>query len=305
MRTLPPLIAVDWGSTRFRAKLVCDGAVAASVETDDGIRNRRGRDFDAILASSCAPWKIAHPEARVLASGMIGAREGWKEAPYVSLPGGWDDVAAHLVRVPSPTFGEVFLVPGARWDDPSTGQTDVMRGEETQALGRLASLPGAAVALCLPGTHSKWILGDEGRLVAFRTWLTGEAYDLLTSRDSLIAGDGTPASADSPAFRSGMEAADGPGGLLHHLFLARTGMLTGRITASEVRSFVSGVLIGHELREAVAFAAGRPIHVLGDSPAARALSAALRVRGIGHATDSSDVHLAGLLGIAARVSGWR
>jgi 2-dehydro-3-deoxygalactonokinase len=308
MNPLPPLIAVDWGSTRLRAKLVLDGAVAGTVLTDDGIRNRSGRDFESILTAACGPWKRAHPEARVLASGMVGAREGWREAPYVPAPCGLEDVAARLVSVPSPTFGEVLLVPGARWDDPATGQTDVMRGEETQALGRLAVLrDDDPVVLCLPGTHSKWVLGERRRLRSFRTWLTGEAYELLTARDSLISGDGTPACPENPAFRDGVAATDAPGGLLHHLFLARTRMLSGRIAPSETRSFVSGVLVGHEIREALAFADRRPIHLVGDSPAVRAVSAALRFRDIPFSADpAADDHLAGLAGIAEiRFSGSR
>ena len=297
MKISPPLIAVDWGSTHFRAKLFVDGQIIASVSSPDGIRHREGRDCDAILALHCGAWKHTHPDARVLMSGMIGAREGWVEAPYVTAPCGLADLAAAIVAVPSATFSEVFIVPGVRCDDPDTNTTDVMRGEETQIAGLLDSLPGGGAVICLPGTHSKWVMCQEGAIHRFRTWLTGEAYERLT-RESLISGDGTPAEPESEAFARGLDESDLPGGLLHHLFLGRTHLLAGRLDASEVRSYVSGLLIGHELREALTFAPDLPIHLIGDSPAATAMRSALGLLGVPHVQIHEDVHLSGLIAIA-------
>lgn len=296
-----PLLAVDWGSTHLRAKLVVAGEVVASSASPDGIRHLAGRDCDTVLAGHCAAWKKTHPEALVLVSGMAGAREGWSEVPYVAAPCGIGDLASGIVSVSSDVFGEVLLLPGVRYDDPATGTVDVMRGEETQVAGLLSDLPPEGAVLCLPGTHSKWVVCRDGRIESFRTWLTGEAYERLT-RDSLIGGDGTPAEPVSPAFRLGLDAADGPGGLLHQLFLARTGMLAGKFEASEVRSFVSGLLIGHEIREAHRFAGGLPLHLVGDSPAAAATAAGLRHLGLSYRHGiGDDVHLFGLLAIAERI----
>ncbi len=301
-RSGSPCLAVDWGSTHLRAKLVVDGEVVASVSSPDGIRHLAGRDCEAVLAEHCAAWKKTHPDALVLVSGMAGAREGWREVPYVAAPCGLDDLAAGIVAIPSPTFGEVLVVPGVRYDDPGTGTADVMRGEETQAMGLLPDLPTGGAVLCLPGTHSKWAVCRGGRIESFRTWLTGEAYERLT-RDSLVGGDGTPAGPESAAFRLGLDASAGPGGLLHQIFLARTGMLTGRLDASEVRSFVSGLLVGHEIREAVRFAPGLPIHLVGDSPAATATAVGLTHAGLPFQHGVGDVHLAGILAISERMAG--
>lgn len=296
MKSSPPLIAVDWGSTHFRAKLVVDGLVAATTSAPDGIRHRDGRDCDSILALHCAAWKHTHPDARVLLSGMIGAREGWVEAPYVNAPCTIPGLAAAAVAVPSATFGEVSIVPGVRIDDPDKTTTDVMRGEETQIAGLLGSLPREGAVVCLPGTHSKWVICQDGAIRGFRTWLTGEAYERLT-RESLISGDGTPADPGSGAFARGLEASGSPGGLLHQLFLGRTHMLAGRLAPSEVRSFISGLLVGHELREALDFAADLPVHLVGDSPAAAATGSALGLLGIPHVQVLEDVHLEGLKAI--------
>ncbi len=292
-----PIIAVDWGSTHLRAKLLLpDGTVAANAASSEGIRHLGGRDCDGILATLCGAWKEAHPDAKVVMSGMIGSREGWCEAPYVFSPCGLADLAGGTIRVPSGTFGEVIIIPGVRRDDPETKTTDVMRGEETQAAGMFALLPDSGATLCLPGTHSKWIRCQDEKIESFRTWLTGEAYDRLT-RDSLISGDGSPADPGSPAFSLGLEQAKGPGGLLHQLFLGRTGMLTGRFGPGEVRSFVSGLLIGHEIREASLFSAELPVWLIGDTPAAEATAAGLQYFGIAHDRFTGDAHLEGIMAI--------
>lgn len=291
----PPLIAVDWGSTNFRARLVAGGELLASLESPDGIRHREGRDFASILESHCAAWKKVHPDARVLMSGMIGSREGWVEVPYVSTPASIGDLAAGIVTLDNTVFGPIGIVPGVRHDDDS-GPSDVMRGEETQVAGRLDQLPAAGATLCLPGTHSKWIHCRDGRIGRFRTWLTGEAFDLLT-KGSLIAGSGGTADAESDAFVRGLELSGGGGGLLHHLFLGRTEMLTGRVAAAELRSLISGLLIGHEIRAARDFASHDPIFLVGESPAARATAAGLRHLGVAFTELFDDGHLRGLTAI--------
>jgi len=294
----PDLIAVDWGSTHFRAKLVVAGRVAASTSSADGIRHLAGRSCEEILLHHCAAWTHTHPGAAILVSGMAGAREGWLEVPYVMAPCSLAEIAAGVVRAPGDRIGEARIVPGVRCDDPGLPTTDVMRGEETQLAGIIPALPASGATVCLPGTHSKWVSVREGRIESFRTWLTGEAYERLT-RDSLISGDGTPADPSSAAFRLGVEQSGLPGGCLHHLFLGRTHLLSGRIGPPEVRSFVSGVLVGHEIREAARFAADRPVRLVGDSPAGEATAAGLSLLGIPFERSTGDLHLAGLLAIAA------
>ncbi|MCB1204437.1 MAG: 2-dehydro-3-deoxygalactonokinase [Verrucomicrobiae bacterium] len=300
----PALIAVDWGSTHFRAKLIVAGKVVASTASADGIRHLGGRKCEEILASHCAAWSHTHPNPEVLMSGMVGAREGWVEVPYVPAPCGLANLAAATVSVPSESFERVLIVPGVRNDETGMPATDVMRGEETQIAGLLTSLPREGAVVCLPGTHSKWVICQDGEIRSFRTWLTGEAYERLT-RESLISGDGTPADPGSPAFAKGLEASGAPGGLLHQLFLGRTHMLAGRLSPPDVRSFASGLLVGHELREAIDFAADLPVHLVGDSPAAEATAAALNHLGIPHVQILEDAHLNGIQAVARSVIGDR
>jgi len=292
-----PLIAIDWGSTNLRGSLIIDGRPSDTFESSDGIRNRAGRDFDDLLTTACGPWKKENPDARIIMSGMIGSREGWHEVPYVTAPAGINDLAAGVVAVTSRTFGEILIVPGVRWDNPDTGTTDVMRGEEAQIAGLLSRLPDEGSAVCLPGTHSKWVHCRDGRIDSFRTFLTGEAYDLLTM-GSLIAGTGGAAEPENPAFSRGLELSGMAGGILHHLFLARTEMLTGRIAPVALRSLVSGLIIGHEVREARLFSPDGTVNLVGQSPAASATAKALEWFGIAFERVAGDPHLAGILAIA-------
>lgn len=296
------LIAVDWGSTHLRAKLVVDGEVCASAHSADGIRNLGGRDCATILESLCGDWKRIYPGAQVIASGMVGAREGWIEAPYVQAPCELGDLVTGLVTISTTTFGEISIVPGVRIDDEACGLTDVMRGEETQIAGLLSELAAEEAVVCLPGTHSKWVLCRQGRIEDFRTWFTGEAYELLT-HGSLVSGDGSPAVVGSPAFLRGMDSVEALGGLLRQIFLGRTHMLAGRLAPHEIRSYISGLLLAHELREGLAYASGLPLLIVGDSPSAEAVSIALEHRGAAFRRITRDVHLDGIRAIHAHRQG--
>lgn len=295
-----PLLLIDWGSTNLRARLVIDSHVVGARESADGIRSCRGRDFDDILTSLCGDWKATHPDLRVIMSGMIGSREGWVEAPYAAAPAGVRDLAKLVTAVTSRTFGTIHLLPGVRSDNPDSNTVDVMRGEETQVAGLLTDLPHDGATVCLPGTHSKWVHCRDGRIEAFRTFLTGEAFALLI-RDSLIAGSGGSPDPAHPAFVRGLELSGKGGGLLHHLFLGRTEMLADRVAPGDLPSLISGLLIGHEIREAVRVCPDPPVYLIGDSPAARATAKALEWFGIESAIVRDDVHLQGMMMIAALI----
>ena len=113
---------------------------------------------------------------------MIGSRQGWVEAPYLECPAGPLQAARQLTAMPFGDGHRLHIVPGLRCTGRD-GQTDVMRGEETQLWGA-ALAPGTCCVL--PGTHSKWAwLGPDDSVQAFQTWMTGELYALLTQHGIL------------------------------------------------------------------------------------------------------------------------
>jgi 2-dehydro-3-deoxygalactonokinase len=228
------VIAVDWGTTSFRAyRLDAHGNVQESRTSSHGILNVPPGGFSKILDEQIAGWD----EAPIVMSGMVGSRQGWVEAPYVECPAGFDEIKRSLKEV----SGRTWIVPGVLYRG---AVPDVIRGEEVQVLG--AEQDGL---FCLPGTHSKWVEVRNGRIVRFSTHMTGELYAVLKQHSILgrMMEEGSP---DPDAFAQGLKRSGEPGGLLHHLFGVRTRGLMGEIGPAASPSYLSGILIGHEIRNA-------------------------------------------------------
>jgi 2-dehydro-3-deoxygalactonokinase len=244
------LIAVDWGTSSFRAyRLDERGVILEKREAPDGILSVAPGGFPAVLENNIAGWS----ERPILMSGMVGSRQGWIEVPYVQAPAGEREIALHLSKVAERTW----IVPGVSFVDES-GVPDVMRGEETQILGVLDQL-GDPSLVCLPGTHSKWVQVRAGKIAAIRTYFTGELFAVLRSHSLLgrMMGEGA---ADERAFAEGIDRSADEGGLLHHLFGVRTRGLFGELAPAASASYLSGLLIGHELRS---MSMEKPFYILG------------------------------------------
>ena len=250
------MIGIDWGTTSFRAYRLRGRAVLDRVALPLGILSVAAGGFAQALQDAVAPW-LADGERRILMSGMVGSRQGWIEAPYLPCPAATADLARALLPVP---FGpaEALLVPGLSAAD-GAGVPEVMRGEEVQILGALGTAPGD-VTVCLPGSHSKWARVAGGRVEGFSTHLTGEAFAALrghTILGRLMQADAPP---DPEAFHQGVLRSADPGGLLHHLFGVRTLGLFDRLPEAAAASYMSGLLIGHEVRAA---APATPVLLIG------------------------------------------
>ncbi len=137
----------------------------------------------------------------------------------------------------------------------AAGVPDVMRGEETQIFGAIALRPELGrgrYRLVVPGTHSKWIDLDDGRITGFRTFLTGEVYGLLT-RSSLVAAGAPETAGDEIAgFADGIARARSGAGMLGSLFEARAAQLRDGLSVTWARGFLSGLVIGCEVAEMLA-----------------------------------------------------
>ena len=243
------MIAVDWGTSSLRAyRLDASGAVLDQRSAAAGLLACGGR-FEPVLAEQVAGWD----DPTIVMAGMIGSRSGWLEVPYADCPAGAHEIAAGLREVVAPSLPgrRVWIVPGLALR-PAGAPPEVMRGEETQILGLPGEITDAGVHhICLPGTHSKWVRVEGGRIVSLRTAMTGEVYALLRQRSLLAALMPETIETDVDdeiAFARGIDASAGAGGLLHHLFGVRTQGLFGLLTPAQSPSYLSGLLIGHELR---------------------------------------------------------
>jgi 2-dehydro-3-deoxygalactonokinase len=253
------MIGVDWGTTSFRAfRIAADGTIRDRRTALKGILNVPDNRFADTLREEIGPW-LATGENHVLLSGMIGSRQGWKEAPYVACPAGAPEIAAALLEIEF-DWAQVKLVPGLSGSDDS-GVAEVMRGEETQVFGVLSAMGGSGLA-CLPGTHSKWVRVENGRIISFTTHMTGEAFGALRGHTILgrMMRDGP---SNGAPFDAGVRRASDPGGLLHHIFGARAEVLAGRLAETDAAPYLSGILIGHEVRAAMAGRQGDVVHVIG------------------------------------------
>jgi 2-dehydro-3-deoxygalactonokinase len=304
--TRPSLIALDWGTSNLRASLLDgEGAVLDTRSAAAGVMAVPERRFAQALLSLCGDWLAAHPHCACIASGMVGSRQGWVEAPYVECPAGLADAAARLVGVAFGDGHRLHIVPGlcCVGDD---GQVDVMRGEETQLWG--ADL-AAGSCVVLPGTHSKWAwLGAGDRVLGFQTHMTGELYGVLTQHSILgrLMEFGGPfaAVAFDDGVRLGLQQ---HAHLLHTLFAARTAGLVGRRAANELPDFLSGLLIGAEMASARSgsHAAGT-VTLLGDGGLCDRYARALGRAGVAvhraarEATTRGQWRVAMAAGLAAR-----
>ena len=239
------LIAIDWGTSSLRGALIENGSVAEVAEERTfarGILTVEPGGFPAVFESCFGDWMT--PGALCLISGMAGSQQGWLEAPYFPCPAGFNDVAACLAWV---VPGRIAIVPGLSID--TGGMPDVMRGEETQIFGALQLLGLNDARLVLPGTHSKWVTVTESRITHFSSWMTGEFYALLRKHSILAR---TLPAADAPhdpyAFDQGVKYALRGEGLLHTAFSVRTLALFKRMAADALPSYLSGLVIGEELR---------------------------------------------------------
>ena len=251
------MIAVDWGTSSFRAyRLDAQGRITDRRAAARGILMVEAGGFARVLAEEIGGWLEGKSDA-VFMSGMIGSRQGWREVPYLSCPADLDGIAGACVDVEW-RGGSAFIVPGVSCRD-AQGVPDVMRGEETQILGEIEEL-GADVVVCLPGTHSKYVRVRDRRIVDFTTHMTGEVFGVLW-RHSILGRLGDRETVDDEAaFDAGVDRSAHGQGLLHHLFGVRARGLFGEIPPAGAASYLSGLLIGHEIRAA---APSVPVAVIG------------------------------------------
>jgi 2-dehydro-3-deoxygalactonokinase len=252
------LIAVDWGTSNFRAfRVDAEGAILERRSSPQGILRVGEGNFEDALRAEVGAW-LAEGEKQILLCGMIGSRQGWVEVEYLPCPVGILELANAVVQVPF-RGAEVRLVPGVIGPD-AAGVPELMRGEETAAMGMLDACSGAGL-VCFPGTHSKWIQLSDRKIVSFTTCMTGELYGALRKCTILERTMTGGAEVDKTAFCEGVARSEDSGGLLHHLFGVRTLALMGQLREEASASYLSGLLIGHEVRAAMP--PGGSVHLVG------------------------------------------
>ncbi len=270
-------IAGDWGTSNLRLYLCAGDGRVLERRSGPGVGALRAAgspDWPGLFAGLVAGWDGTLP---VLLCGMVGADIGWQRVPYLPCPVSPGELGRRCMPVPGT---RVRIVPGLSCTNPHDA-FDVMRGEETQVAGALQLEPGLRSGrqlLCLPGTHAKWAWIEDGVLVRFVTAASGELFALVRQHSVLVRDAGA-----SPAGR-GFEAALAQ--LARHpqaaftqlAFECRSRQLSGEFDAAAAAGYLSGLLVGSEVR-AVLAEGGRPqapVVLVGEPSLCDAYATALR-----------------------------
>jgi 2-dehydro-3-deoxygalactonokinase len=293
-------VAVDWGTSNVRAwGISADGLTTFSAESDKGMSRLSPAQFSDALGDLLAGELSANDSGstEIIVCGMAGARQGWLEAPYIDAPANLNTLLHGAVRPtdPSGRFSPSIL-PGVA--QRSAGREDVMRGEETQLLGLLALQPGFSGVVVLPGTHSKWVLVDDGKLTRFSTALTGELFELLSAHSVLrhtVNGTQSGEEADE-GFAAGVDIGiETPDQLMASLFRARAASLLSGRSAEWCRGYLSGLLIGSEIGAHRSWLSGVELPLIGSRKLAERYRTAFSRAGTpSRLIDATEATLAGL-----------
>ena len=283
-------IALDWGTSRLRAfAMGADGTELARASSDNGMSALGQNDFEPALLGLIGPW-LGEGRTLILAAGMVGARQGWAEAPYLAAPCAPFDPARFVSAPAADPRLDVRIAPGVAQTDPP----DVMRGEETQIAGFLSAAPDFDGVLCLPGTHTKWVRVSAGEIVGFRSFMTGEMFALLATHS--ILRHSLDDAFDEAAFAEA--AADGlsrPEQIAGRLFSLRAESLLGDPAPGVARARLSGWLTGMELAATRGWWLGTNIALIGAAENAARYRAALAAEGVdAPVVPAEEATLAGL-----------
>ncbi len=265
-----PFLSCDWGTSSFRLNFVNaeNFSVIQSAGTNKGILVTYNHWIETLNADSAARLsfylsiineQIAVIEEKagrsldgipLLISGMASSSIGMKILPYHQLPfftDGSDMLSEFIPQTPECRH-DTLLISGVRSED------DVMRGEETQLIGMFTEVVNLPVdqLFIFPGTHSKHIVVHGKQAVSFKTYMTGEFFDLLSKKSILHAGleegDGLQARQAKESFEKAVREGS-RSNLLNVCFKVRTNSLFDKLTKIENYHYLSGLLIGAELGE--------------------------------------------------------
>lgn len=251
----PDWIAVDWGTSNMRIwAMSASGTVLGEARSDKGMGSLAPDQFEAALRDVIGAWD--HAGVPIIACGMVGAKQGWIEAPYAAVP-----CPATPEEFSTPDAGDldVHIIAGLSQADPA----DVMRGEETQIAGFLARNKNWDGVICLPGTHTKWAHISADEVVSFQTFMTGDLFAAI-SGNTVLKHSVNSEDWDNDAFDGGVaDAMARPERLAARLFSLRAEGLLNGMQNGTAKARLSGLLIGAELAGAKPYWLGQKIAVIG------------------------------------------
>ena len=252
-------ISVDWGTSNFRMRLVdtITSEIIEEVTSTKGIkkiyndwlhkRGDREEFFLNFLKKQCIQFKSSIDDTfKILISGMASSSIGIRELPYAQLPFSSKGESIYLEKINTSILkNPIHLISGIKTKD------DVIRGEEAQVLGLISDEDkGETTVFILPGTHSKHIIFKNNSVVDFKTFMTGEVFNVITENTILKNSvcSGSFESKEQTAFKKGVIKSSKNQSILNTLFNIRTSDLFKERTTTANFYYLSGLLIGEELK---------------------------------------------------------
>lgn len=304
MKTPRPLIAIDWGTSSLRgARFDAQGHPLDERQFARGILTVPAGEFPAVFEQCFGDW-LQDSSALCLLSGMVGSRQGWQEAAYCPCPAGFAELGQHLLWLQP---GRMAIVPGLSVQHSDglpanfpMAQHDVMRGEEIQIFGALSLTGLQDATVVLPGTHSKWAQVRKGRVTGFRSFMTGEVYALLSQHSILSRTLPADAPWHEDTFTQAVLLAQRTPSVLSSIFATRTLALFDTLPAEQHPSFLSGLLIGEELRAMQAHSSGgsSALLLVGNAVLTHRYQCALQALGLSSRSLGDEATWAGHLALA-------
>ena len=252
-------IAIDWGTSFFRAYLIKNDQVSDSIHTKDGMKFIEKASFEKTLIKLIEPWLENNYKIEVLASGMVGSKQGWVEAPYQSTP-----CNLHNVKFISPSVKDKRFSLKIFSGISQNNKPDVMRGEETQIAGFLHDNPNFNGSICLPGTHSKWVQIENGHIINFKTFMTGELFEIISKNSVLIHSVEAGKIDKMELLKSVDKIFQNPELLSNALFQLRADDLINSKGPTIYKSRLSGYLLAIELLGSMEFWKNNDIVLIGN-----------------------------------------
>lgn len=289
----PVWAGVDWGTSNLRVwVMAADDKPLHSLGSSAGMGTLQPDQFEATLIALLEPWLQAGQTLPVICCGMVGARQGWSDAGYLSTPVDANSRSqAHAVTTHDDRIS-VAILPGVKQASPA----DVMRGEETQIAGLLHQTPTFNGTVCLPGTHTKWAQLEEACITRFQTCMSGEMFALLSTQSVLRHSMQDTQWSDN-AFNQGVsDILAAPESLSSQLFALRAENLINDVPGYELKSRLSGLLLGAELAATKAYWQDKHVTIVGDNRLAGLYAQALsQVEARVAVADGDSLTLAGLI----------
>ena len=279
MKTMKDLywIAVDWGSSNLRVwALDKRHKILDSFSSSDGMLSLKTGDFEPLLLEKISNWVAGDVNIPVLCCGMVGAKQGWLEAPYATVPYNLMQDTDSVKVICRGNRLDVRILGGLKQNNPA----DVMRGEETQIRGFLSVFSDFDGIICLPGTHTKWVHVSAGEVVSFRTFISGELFALMSNYSVLKYSVNSDGWSDQEFKSAVSESISNPQKIFSDFFKLRADDLLNKVAKSVLRSKLSGYIIGAELAGAKPYWLGQNVVILADNNLSKTYKAALEGQGI-------------------------